>query len=483
MTYRERYQYILTFCADGVALFLAVVLSQLVFGSWLRLIPSGYGSAGYFLFYLILALAFLVSFLCFDQTADILGRKFQHEVLRAFEMTLMIGAGAALMMVVAKVPLTDSRYLFTGVLVFNFLLQLIFMAGIKRYLKNSYLQKGLRKLVGVLTVSERDKPLLTSLKKDWTKQVCGVALMDASSDEIGNEIEGIPVKAGFDDFMGWVRREALDEVYIDVPYDTGNSLTGYLSELESMGLDVHFSVPLLEKVFGNVSNESWRNRISANLEHRGKAFLIGIGTVHHSIRRQLLKRAMDICGALVGLAISVPIIAIVAIPLKLESPGPLFFKQKRVGLNGRIFYIYKLRSMYQDAEQRKKDLMSKNEMDGLMFKMKDDPRITKVGKFIRKASIDELPQFWNVLRGDMSLVGTRPPTVDEYAHYESHHKRRLSMKPGITGMWQVSGRSSVQNFEDVVRLDTQYIDNWSFKLDLEILLKTVAVVFAQTGAG
>ncbi len=130
-----------------------------------------------------------------------------------------------------------------------------------------------------------------------------------------------------------------------------------------------------------------------------------------------------------------PIIAIVAIPLKIESPGPLFFrKQKRVGRNGRYFYIHKLRSMYIDAEERKKELMAQNEMNGLMFKMEDDPRVTKVGKFIRKTSIDELPQFFDVLRGDMSLVGTRPPTVDEYKQYESYHKRRLSMKPGITGL-------------------------------------------------
>ncbi len=145
-----------------------------------------------------------------------------------------------------------------------------------------------------------------------------------------------------------------------------------------------------------------------------------------------------------------------AIPLKLESPGPLFFKQKRVGRMAVCFYIHKLRSMYMDAEERKKELMAQNEMNGLMFKMQDDPRITKVGKFIRKTSIDELPQFFDVLRGDMSLVGTRPPTLDEYKQYESHHKRRLSMKPGITGLWQVSGRSDIEDFEEVVKLDVQY---------------------------
>ena len=481
MSYREKYQYILTFLADAVALIVSVLLSYLIFGIWLQVIPQTYTDKDYLQFYLILALTFLIGFIGFDQEQDITSRRFRGDLLRSAEMTLIIGAASAFLMIVAKISLADSRYFFFGILAFNFLLQPLVLAVIKLYLRYSDQKVTSTKLVGVLTVEDRAEAILRDLRKDWTKELCGVALMDATNDEIGTQIQGVPVKAGFSDFMEWVRRDALDEVYIDVPYDTGNSLTGYLIELESMGLDVHFSVPMLEKVYGENSQAGCKH-IASNLEHRGKAYLIGISTVHHSIRSQVLKRAMDICGALVGLVISVPIIAITAIPLKLESPGPLFFKQKRVGLNGRIFEIYKLRSMYTDAEKRKKELMAQNEMNGLMFKMTDDPRITKVGKFIRKTSIDELPQFWNVLRGEMSLVGTRPPTVDEYDRYESHHKRRLSMKPGITGMWQVSGRSSVQNFEDVVRLDTEYIDNWSLKLDIEILLKTVKVVFARDGA-
>ncbi|MBQ4045602.1 MAG: sugar transferase, partial [Lachnospiraceae bacterium] len=196
----------------------------------------------------------------------------------------------------------------------------------------------------------------------------------------------------------------------------------------------------------------------------------------------IVKRAMDILGSLVGLVISVPIIALVAIPLLLESKGGLFFKQKRVGLNGRYFYIYKLRSMYADAEERKKELEDQNVMQGNMFKVEDDPRITRVGRFIRRTSIDELPQFFNVLKGDMSLVGTRPPTVDEFKQYRDHHKRRLSMKPGITGLWQVSGRSSITDFEQIVRLDLQYIDNWSLWMDVKILCRTLVVVFKKTGA-
>ena len=138
--------------------------------------------------------------------------------------------------------------------------------------------------------------------------------------------------------------------------------------------------------------------------------------------------------------------------------------------------------MYQDADERKKALIEQNEMQGLMFKMEDDPRITRVGKFIRKTSIDELPQFWNVLKGDMSLVGTRPPTVDEFEHYEAKHKCRLSMTPGLTGMWQISGRSDIKDFDEVVKLDMQYIDNWSILQDIKILMRTVWVVFARKGS-
>ena len=166
----------------------------------------------------------------------------------------------------------------------------------------------------------------------------------------------------------------------------------------------------------------------------------------------------------------------------LESPGPVIFKQTRIGKNGRRFTIYKFRSMYMDAEERKKELMAKNEMNGLMFKIKDDPRITRVGKFIRKTSLDEFPQFFNVLAGDMSLVGTRPPTEDEFVKYSERHKRRLSLKPGITGMWQVSGRNSVSDFEEIVNLDLEYIDHWTFWLDIKLLFQTVYVVLFQKGA-
>ena len=168
----------------------------------------------------------------------------------------------------------------------------------------------------------------------------------------------------------------------------------------------------------------------------------------------------------------------------IKSPGPIFFKQVRIGKNGKKFNIYKFRSMYMDAEERKKDLMAQNDIkDGMMFKMDNDPRIIKgIGNFIRDYSLDEFPQFWNILKGDMSLVGTRPPTMDEWEKYELHHRKRLAIKPGLTGMWQVSGRSEITDFEEVVELDTKYIEQWSIGLDIKILFKTVTVVFTGSGA-
>ena len=179
----------------------------------------------------------------------------------------------------------------------------------------------------------------------------------------------------------------------------------------------------------------------------------------------------------------------------IKSPGPIFFKQVRIGKNGKKFNIYKFRSMYMDAEERKAELMKDNKLgDGKMFKLDFDPRVignkilpdgthkTGIGDFIRRTSLDEFPQFFNVLRGDMSIVGTRPPLISETNLYELHHRARLAIKPGITGMWQVSGRSDITDFEEVVRLDTEYIENWSFGLDMKIVLKTIKVVLGREGS-
>ena len=324
--------------------------------------------------------------------------------------------------------------------------------------------------------------LYLSLKNN----VIAVALIDTDFNENGFvlkngksifDIDGVPVVANADSIIGWIRTASLDEAYINV--ESMDMLPEYneiIEELEDMGITVNVNIPSLEKIV----TESKYNNLNCVIESDYPMAQFAPTVI--SPGKLALKRFVDIIGGIVGTVLSLPIILIVAIPLKIESPGPLIFKQQRVGKNGRIFNIYKLRSMYQDAEERKKALIEQNKMDGHMFKMDNDPRITKVGKFIRKTSIDELPQFWNVLKGDMSLVGTRPPTVDEFEKYESHHKRRLSMKPGITGKWQVSGRSDIQDFEEVVKLDCEYIDEWSPFLDIQILFKTVGVVLTHKGA-
>ena len=196
---------------------------------------------------------------------------------------------------------------------------------------------------------------------------------------------------------------------------------------------------------------------------------------------EISKRAIDIIGAGSGLLLLSPVIAIVACAVKFTSKGPIFFSQKRVGKNGKIFEMYKFRSMVVNAEELKEKLAHQNEMSGPMFKMKDDPRVTKIGKFIRKTSIDELPQLWNVLKGDMSLVGPRPSLPKEVAQFENWMYKRLTVKPGLTCYWQVSGRNNI-DFEDWMKLDCRYVDERNLWIDIKLIFKTVLVLFGDKNA-
>nr|WP_313898123.1 sugar transferase [Nodosilinea sp. LEGE 07298] len=200
----------------------------------------------------------------------------------------------------------------------------------------------------------------------------------------------------------------------------------------------------------------------------------------HPSAKCLIKRSIDILGALVGLVILGLVVVPLALAIKLDSPGPIFYAQKRYGLKGKPFTIWKFRSMVQNADVLKQTVS--NQAQGLIFKNENDPRITRVGRLLRQASLDEFPQFWNVLKGDMSLVGTRPPTEDEVSHYSPHHWRRLDVKPGITGQWQISGRSAIKDFEEIVHLDLHYQDIWSPLYDLQVIGKTIAVLLDRRGA-
>ena len=269
----------------------------------------------------------------------------------------------------------------------------------------------------------------------------------------------------------FLMHQAIDEALISLPCSRRQDLHALIQYLSNLGIDAHVTT----NTFGLQAKETV-------LETFGVYQVLTYSPRVFEPTELALKRLMDMAGSLVGIVITLILGLFLAPAIYLESPGPVIFKQTRIGKNGRRFSIYKFRSMYMDAEERKKELMAQNEMNGLMFKIKDDPRTTKVGRFIRKTSLDEFPQFFNVLAGDMSLVGTRPPTEDEFLQYSEHHKRRLSLKPGITGMWQVSGRSEITSFEDVVSLDLEYIDHWSIWLDIKLIFQTIYVVLFQRGA-
>lgn len=232
--------------------------------------------------------------------------------------------------------------------------------------------------------------------------------------------------------------------------------------LEMTALDKVLTIEVLEVPQTSVTNRSRTE----------------LPTTHPSVQSKV-KRTLDVVGSLVGLGITALVFIPIALAIKLNDPGPILFSQTRLGWMGKPFKIWKFRSMYVDAEARKKELENQNQADGKVFKMENDPRITKVGRILRKTSLDELPQFWNVLKGEMSLVGTRPPTPNEVDIYEVPEWQRLDVKPGMTGEWQVNGRSSIRNFEDIIRLDLRYQRNWSLAYDLKLILKTILVVFRK----
>lgn len=287
---------------------------------------------------------------------------------------------------------------------------------------------------------------------------------------------GVPVVASSESLADYVCGEWVDEVFISIPRRIRFPEELY-NELVSMGVTVHLRLLRAMKLDGQ----------KQSVERMGNYTVLSSSINMAPTKQMMYKRALDILGGLVGCLMTAVLCIFIGPAIYIQSPGPIFFAQERVGMNGRKFKLYKFRSMYMDAEERKKELMEQNKVkDGMMFKMDNDPRIIGgkkgVGGIIRRFSLDEFPQFWNVLKGDMSLVGTRPPTVEEWEKYDLHHRVRLATKPGITGMWQVSGRSKIVDFEEVVELDKKYIMEWSIGLDIKILFKTVGVVFRSEGA-
>jgi len=276
--------------------------------------------------------------------------------------------------------------------------------------------------------------------------------------------------AKFIDVPRILRDRMIDEVLIACPRTMLPGIAPVVEEASAIGVPV----TLLSDLFGD-------HLPPPRVGLFDSLVTLSFAPVQHNQSALMVKRAIDIVGSIIGLLLAAPILGVAALAIRIESGGCVLFRQKRAGLNGRPFQVLKLRTMFEDAESRKKELLALNEMDGPVFKISNDPRITRVGAILRKWSLDELPQLWNVLCGDMSLVGPRPPTFDEIIHYSRSDRRRLSMRPGITCIWQVSGRNTI-GFNHWMRLDLLYIDTWSIMLDFRILLQTVPAVLLRKGA-
>lgn len=371
-------------------------------------------------------------------------------------------------MFLSKNSATYSRVVFMQMWIlgmfFTYLVRWLWKIHLRKKLTNiEYLQK----MVLVATL-DNARDFLNAFEQETYKNfyVSGIILLDGATE---SEIHGIPVIGSGKSAIDVLQKDVVDEVFIDGT-QKNLEVSRILKACKEMGITTHYSWGKSQNIAGSVVEE-----------------IVGYTVITSSIkfadqRQVFLKRLMDITGGVVGVTFTGILTVILGPIIYIQSPGPIFFSQKRVGRNGRIFKIYKFRSMYPDAEERKKELMKENKMQGLMFKMDNDPRIIPIGKFIRKTSLDEFPQFFNVLKGDMSLVGTRPPTVDEYEQYERHHMVRLAAKPGLTGMWQVSGRSDIVDFEEVVALDKKYIEEWNIGMDFKILLQTIKVVLTGKGS-
>jgi exopolysaccharide biosynthesis polyprenyl glycosylphosphotransferase len=323
----------------------------------------------------------------------------------------------------------------------------------------------------VVGTGKRVKRFIDMVKKNPELGIRIVGLVDMDPLKKGEAIDGYKIIGSFDDIPEIVHRNVVDEVVFIVPRSWLDKIEEIMRFCESEGLTVNVAMDLFKLKFSR----------ARQTEMHGFP-LLTFESSPHKLEHLFIKRVMDFVFAGIGILILSPLFVTIAIIIKLTSKGPIFFAQERYGLYGRRFKLYKFRTMVVDAEERLNELLRYNEMSGPVFKMTNDPRVTKVGKWLRRFSFDELPQLWNVFKGDMSLVGPRPPIPKEVENYDSWQRRRLSMRPGITCLWQTSGRSEIKDFNEWLRLDLEYIDNWSLGLDFKILLKTVPVVLLGIGA-
>lgn len=476
--------------ADFILLDVLSLQFAFVISYWLRNgIYNPYGNALYRELSIILILFAVCSSFLTENHKNILRRGYLKELKAVLEQTAYVAACEAVFLFLTRRAGEFSR---TSFLLFIFLYPVVMYSVRciwKRFLISHGSLLGEEKGILLIASASEAKKLAVQMKKRCMgpSKILGMGLLEyedadsyKKSTDMKSYMKEYPVLAsGEQEILDYVQNNWVDEAVISVA-ENEKPPQNLLERLEEMGVVTHQCLDISEsRVMNQTVQKLWGYTVLTSYLHAA------------TVRQIFMKRCLDICGGIVGMILTGLLTIVIGPLIYAASPGPIFFSQVRIGRGGKKFKIYKFRSMYMDAEQRKAELMKKNKMDGFMFKLDADPRIIGsgpdgtrkgIGWFIRKTSIDEFPQFWNVLKGDMSLVGTRPPTVDEWEQYEYHHRARMAAKPGITGLWQVSGRSEITDFEEVVALDMEYIRNWTVGEDIKILFRTVGAVVKGRGS-
>ena len=465
------------FIIDEISLQLAFIVSVVIRHSrWAYAIPL-YRSMG-MIFVLVDALVLVMR----DSMHNVLSRGYYLEFTETIKHSFFVFSIAAIYMFATQTGDAYSRIILFLTLVLHVLFgygtRLLWKKLIRRLGKGSENKSSMLVIASPESAEEILKRLSASEQADY--RIAGVVLTSGSDRK---QVAGYPVVADMSGAADYIAREWIDSVYFDAPMSDAGTVE-LMDACSLMAVPTHYHVP-----------EMSRNGVKRFSEKIGGTTVLTTSINYATPLQVFLKRSFDVAAGILGSIAAIILMAVVGPFIKRESPGPVLFRQERIGKNGKRFTMYKLRSMHLDAEERKKELLQQNRIkDGMMFKLDFDPRVignkvlpdgtkkTGIGEFIRRTSLDEYPQFFNVLKGDMSLVGTRPPTLDEWERYELHHRARLAVRPGITGLWQVSGRSAITDFEEVVRLDTEYITNWSPGMDLRILFKTIRVLVSRKGA-
>jgi exopolysaccharide biosynthesis polyprenyl glycosylphosphotransferase len=450
--------------------------------------------------FILIMLAFLISYFLRTQieqiepinvyTAHIIGLGFvwviclyifdmyrSFRTLKGFDVLFIVGKAT----IFAFFVFGSYTYIFkiqhiSRILVFlTYIIGMCFLSLEKMFMVeifNIVRQKGYNfRSVLLIGTGKRAQHFIHLLEKhrEWGMKIIG--LVDEDVEKKGTEILGYRVIGSFLDIPDIIHNTVVDEVVFVVPRSWLTKIDGIIRFLEIEGIKINLAVDIFDMKFAKAKQ--------SDLD--GFPLMI-FETTSEKFFQRVLKRIFDIFVSAVFMAVLSPLFLAIAVIIKYSSRGPVFFKQMRCSLYGRKFMMYKFRTMVEGAEKKLDALLQKNEMKGPAFKLENDPRLTPIGRFLRKYSLDELPQLWNVFKGDMSIVGPRPPLLTEVTQYDNWQRRRISMRPGLTCIWQVEGRNNISDFNEWARLDLEYIDNWSFWLDIKIMIKTIPVVLLGKGA-